>query len=618
MSTTSRSILPFNLDGSLVTNLFLKNKNEEIEQILSKHLNEYGINQADFVQDQDAINNFLKQHNQELINVRSQTKKEFKVTLSKLAGTLKKLYPVLSTSPKHKQSFLLKLFLFSTKLQSLYGHKQYLKESLGKFTLAIKDLPSYDQAFKEAEENLILLRKVLLPINQYTRHYYDVHCKQNREALDMIEQFDDDVAYDHSLASEKSYYDSSRIYLKGRRYLALHYPRPDNLSEFFETLVHNKIETLICLKEPLESGSNNESTGGGFRYWPSLPETPFQFKKWKIILGKETHHHHPTDPFSIEFLTERRLILQQSGKEDYHIRQIHYRCWEDGGIPNPRTFDSLLEMLETPNSREHPIAVHCHAGIGRTGVFIMSHAIRDTLSRKYKLRSFDDLNSPPPTLNIYSLLTRLRLQRESVQSASQLAFVIASVRRSAIRLNLAPEDSPSDQIGLSHRWDSVPIEECYSRLSLLLTKVATLDRGNTESLSTFFNSSKFKDLAGHGIGGSHLCSLKPNSVPSLSSEKLSMLPFFNLLPQGLDVRELASRSAKMHRSVLLIICYLLEKEVPLTEMEVLVQDRLRKRHGLESPTQPIGEHCANCSVLHLVFFGSSGLLREFLQETKGR
>jgi len=136
--------------------------------------------------------------------------------------------------------------------------------------------------------------------------------------------------------------------------------------------------------------------------------------------------------------------------------QMHYRGWEDHGIPDPFVLDYCLRWVISRNSsakintnsgnslnnrdakqsHQHhhhhhhhqqqqvpnplPIAVHCHSGVGRTGTFILIHSLVERLKDK------DDkvgLEKDTGRGDLIRQLIRLRLQRESVQGAQQLTYV---------------------------------------------------------------------------------------------------------------------------------------------------------------------------------------------------
>jgi len=152
----------------------------------------------------------------------------------------------------------------------------------------------------------------------------------------------------------------------------------------------------------------NDSVEGG-AYWKSPGVT---------ILDEK---HEVVKPHSVEYVTVRQLEVEvdddhiENGKTSkYVVYQISYRGWKDALIPlDLDVFKRFLEIVDDHRNKlgqpDMPVAVHCMAGWGRTGVFIMIDAHRP-LKMPYK----KDL--------ITKTWRRMLLQRELIQNPIQLAF----------------------------------------------------------------------------------------------------------------------------------------------------------------------------------------------------
>ena len=88
----------------------------------------------------------------------------------------------------------------------------------------------------------------------------------------------------------------------------------------------------------------------------------------------------------------REFLLQNSedtGAEARCIQQFHFKAWPDHGVPSDPT--TVLSFLKDVNDRQAyhlqqntssnigPIVVHCSAGIGRTGTFIVIDILLNVL-----------------------------------------------------------------------------------------------------------------------------------------------------------------------------------------------------------------------------------------------
>ena len=80
---------------------------------------------------------------------------------------------------------------------------------------------------------------------------------------------------------------------------------------------------------------------------------------------------------------------------------MHYTAWPDHGVPqNAMSLISFICRVrkQHPAILEQPLLVHCSAGVGRTGTFIILDSVMQQLSLE-------------GTLSIYNLLKIVRGQR---------------------------------------------------------------------------------------------------------------------------------------------------------------------------------------------------------------
>eukprot|EP01129_Flabellula_baltica_P011264 TRINITY_DN4890_c0_g1_i2.p1 TRINITY_DN4890_c0_g1~~TRINITY_DN4890_c0_g1_i2.p1 ORF type:complete len:237 (-),score=41.13 TRINITY_DN4890_c0_g1_i2:2-712(-) len=114
--------------------------------------------------------------------------------------------------------------------------------------------------------------------------------------------------------------------------------------------------------------------------------------------------------------------------ESKTIIQYHFIGWPDFGVPEGS--DGLLNLIadldnfrETRGYTRCPIVVHCSAGVGRTGTFIMIHSF----IQLFKTQGFEVLEED---FSISDALVRMRLDRDkSIQKETQYNFCYRTLFR---------------------------------------------------------------------------------------------------------------------------------------------------------------------------------------------
>ena len=86
--------------------------------------------------------------------------------------------------------------------------------------------------------------------------------------------------------------------------------------------------------------------------------------------------------------------------EPIEVTQWHYLGWPDHGCPQYAT--SLISFIrqfhKTHKKDGSPVLVHCSAGVGRTGTFIVLDSILERLIAE-------------DTINVYEFLRQMRTKR---------------------------------------------------------------------------------------------------------------------------------------------------------------------------------------------------------------
>ncbi|KAH0615745.1 hypothetical protein JD844_026152 [Phrynosoma platyrhinos] len=116
--------------------------------------------------------------------------------------------------------------------------------------------------------------------------------------------------------------------------------------------------------------------------------------------------------------TVRKFCIQQVGdvtnkKPQRLVTQFHFTSWPDFGVPfTPIGMLKFLKKVKACNPQyAGPIVVHCSAGVGRTGTFIVIDAMLDMMNSERKV-------------DVYGFVSRIRAQRcQMVQTDMQYVFI---------------------------------------------------------------------------------------------------------------------------------------------------------------------------------------------------
>ncbi|KAA8582453.1 hypothetical protein FQN60_006124, partial [Etheostoma spectabile] len=106
-------------------------------------------------------------------------------------------------------------------------------------------------------------------------------------------------------------------------------------------------------------------------------------------------------------------LFKNGSSEKREVRQFQFTAWPDHGVPeHPTPFLAFLRRVKACNPPDAgPMVVHCSAGVGRTGCFIVIDAMMERIKHE-------------KTVDIYGHVTLMRAQRNyMVQTEDQYVFI---------------------------------------------------------------------------------------------------------------------------------------------------------------------------------------------------
>ncbi|XP_042311406.1 receptor-type tyrosine-protein phosphatase delta isoform X48 [Sceloporus undulatus] len=216
------------------------------------------------------------------------------------------------------------------------------------------------------------------------------------------------IAYDHSrvLLSAiegipgSDYINANYIdgYRKQNAYIATQGSLPETFGDFWRMMWEQRGATVVMMTK-LEERSRVKCD----QYWPSRGTETYGLIQVTLL-----------DTVELATYCVRTFALYKNGSsEKREVRQFQFTAWPDHGVPeHPTPFLAFLRRVKTCNPPDAgPMVVHCSAGVGRTGCFIVIDAMLERIKHE-------------KTVDIYGHVTLMRAQRNyMVQTEDQYIFI---------------------------------------------------------------------------------------------------------------------------------------------------------------------------------------------------
>ncbi|XP_040087351.1 receptor-type tyrosine-protein phosphatase F isoform X7 [Oryx dammah] len=216
------------------------------------------------------------------------------------------------------------------------------------------------------------------------------------------------IAYDHSRVILTSidgvpgsdYINANYIdgYRKQNAYIATQGPLPETMGDFWRMVWEQRTATVVMMTR-LEEKSRVKCD----QYWPARGTETYGLIQVTLL-----------DTVELATYTVRTFALYKSGSsEKRELRQFQFMAWPDHGVPEyPTPILAFLRRVKACNPLDAgPMVVHCSAGVGRTGCFIVIDAMLERMKHE-------------KTVDVYGHVTCMRAQRNyMVQTEDQYVFI---------------------------------------------------------------------------------------------------------------------------------------------------------------------------------------------------
>uniref|UniRef100_A0A8C7KDM6 protein-tyrosine-phosphatase n=1 Tax=Oncorhynchus kisutch TaxID=8019 RepID=A0A8C7KDM6_ONCKI len=192
-----------------------------------------------------------------------------------------------------------------------------------------------------------------------------------------------------------------------REYIATQGPLPGTKDDFWRMVWEHNVYNVVMVTQCVEKGRVKCD-----HYWPADRE-PLYYGDLVVQMLSES---------VLAEWTIREFKISSEGRPSFPrvVRHFHYTVWPDHGVPE--TTQSLIEFVRTVRDyidrapSTGATVVHCSAGVGRTGTFMVLDRV---------LQQLDSIG----TVDVYGCVFDLRLHRSHmVQTEYQYSFLHQCVR----------------------------------------------------------------------------------------------------------------------------------------------------------------------------------------------
>uniref|UniRef100_A0A4W6DJP4 Receptor-type tyrosine-protein phosphatase epsilon n=1 Tax=Lates calcarifer TaxID=8187 RepID=A0A4W6DJP4_LATCA len=246
-----------------------------------------------------------------------------------------------------------------------------------------------------------------LPCYYHHGSFEEASREHNREK----NRYPNILPYDHSrvvlshldghLCSD--YINASYIdgYKEKNKFIAAQGPKLETVADFWRMIWEQKTATIVMLTNLKERKEDK-----CYQYWPE--KGCWMYGNIRVAMEDFT--------VLVDY-TIRKFCVQYQASDGPRaprlVTQLHFTSWPDFGVPfTPIGMLKFLKKVKAVNpSYAGPIVVHCSAGVGRTGTFIVIDSMIDMMHMDQRV-------------DVFGFVSRIREQRcQLIQTDMQYSFI---------------------------------------------------------------------------------------------------------------------------------------------------------------------------------------------------
>ncbi|XP_069961785.1 tyrosine-protein phosphatase 99A isoform X2 [Bactrocera oleae] len=302
--------------------------------------------------------------------------------------------------------------------------------------------PNLPQVDWEAPVEVAGEIRAAVPVNEFAKHVASLHADGDigfsREYEAIQNESIDDLPCEHSQHPENkrknrylniTAYDHSRVHLhptpgqkknldyinanfidgyqKSRAFIGTQGPLPDTFDCFWRMIWEQRVSIIVMITNLVERGRRKCDM-----YWPKDGIETYGVIQVKMV-DEEVMSTYTVRTLQIKHLKVKQLKKKKQCNAEKIVYQYHYTNWPDHGTPDhPLPVLDFVKKSSAANPEDAgPIVVHCSAGVGRTGTYIVLDAMLKQIQQKL-------------VVNVFGFLRHIRIQRNFlVQTEEQYIFI---------------------------------------------------------------------------------------------------------------------------------------------------------------------------------------------------
>ncbi|CAM1308650.1 PTPN11 (predicted) [Pycnogonum litorale] len=290
-------------------------------------------------------------------------------------------------------------------------------------------------------------------------------------------------------------------------YIATQGGLSNTIEDFWWMVWQENSRVIVMTTKEVERGKNK-----CVRYWPDEGEAKICNKMTVCNLGESS---------TADYTLREFLVTKEGHLESRKVYHYHFQAWPDHGVPSDP--GCVLNFLHDVNVRQDyitnagPIIVHCSAGIGRTGTFIVIDMILDQIKRL----------GLDTEIDIQRTVQMVRSQRSGmVQTEAQYKFVYLAVQH---YIDTLSQRMQAEQKSLQLGREYTNIKYSVEAVATATDPVKTLSRSTLSLPTTPIATILRHDLSSNNITSNTLTpkmssTLNRHDLHSSSSAKKVMAP----------------------------------------------------------------------------------------------